>query len=405
MANVTQIYSLVNAAASDFLGSTGVCVKDTTSFVDFGRSLADLSTESDPYHGYDAWFGALVGRIAKTEVFVRLYEKANRKVLTDYHEFGAFIQKIYTSLPAAAANTTWSVSNGENPPTISPSSPYDVSQTVAISSMIFGKFGTWTVEINRPTRQIKAAFLNEASMQAFIDGIYVTIATDLNIQLEALENLAVSTAIANAIENGQATNLLQVYNEGQVTQISVSQALVSADFLAFANKIIDNLRGYMKKPSTKYNPAGYTTFTPEDKMVVECLTEFASASKFYLEANSFNANLVAMQGYVEVPYWQSPGTDGMPDFDDISSINIKNSDVKVDDISGEAVAIEASGIICVMRDEDAVKAYFGDRRSWEIVNPRDETVVHGEKADLGYGVDPHANIWVFYIADAADAGT
>ncbi len=401
MANVTQIYSLVNAAASDFIGSSGVRVKDTTSFVDFGRSLADLSTESDPYHGYDAFFGALVSRIAKTEVFVRLYEKASRKVLTDYHEFGAFIQKIYTSLPSASSNGTWSVSNGENPPTLNPSNPYDVDQTIAISSMIFGKFGTWSVKINRPTRQIKMAFLDEASMQAFIDGIYVTIATDLNIQLEALENLAVSTAIANALENGQATNLLQVYNEGAPVSITVSQALVSADFLAFANKTIDNLRGYMKKPSTKYNPAGYTTFTPEDKMVVECLTEFASASKFYLEANSFNANLVAMQGYAEVPYWQSPGTDGMPDFDDISSINVKNADVKVDDISGDPVAIEQAGIICVMRDEDAVKAYFGDRRSWELVNPEDETVIHGEKADLGYGVDPHANIWVFYIADAA----
>lgn len=401
MANVTQIYSLVNAAASDFIGSTGVRVKDTTSFVDFGRSLADLSTESDPYHGYDAFFGALVSRIAKTEVFVRLYEKANRKVLTDYHEFGAFIQKIYTSLPSASGNGTWSVSNGENPPTISPSNPYNVSQTIAVSSMIFGKFGTWSVKINRPTRQIKMAFLDEASMQAFIDGIYVTIATDLNIQLEALENLAVSTAIANAIDKGNATNLLQVYNAGAVTQISVSQALTSADFLASANKLIDNMRGYMKKPSTKYNPAGYTTFTPEDKMVVECLTEFASASKFYLEANSFNANLVAMQGYNEVPYWQSPGTSGVPDFDDVSSINVKNSDVKVDSDTGAAVAIEQKGILCVMRDEDAVKAYFGDRRSWELVNPEDETVIHGEKADLGYGVDPHANIWVFYIADAA----
>jgi len=401
MANVTQIYALVNDAASDFIGSTGVRVKDTTSFVDFGRSLADLSTADDPYHGYDAFFGALVSRIAKTEVFVRLYEKANRKVLTDYHEFGAFIQKIYTSLPSASGNGTWSVSNGENPPTITPSNPYNVSQTIAVSSMIFGKFGTWSVKVNRPTRQIKMAFLDEASMQAFIDAIYVTISTDLNIQLEALENLAVSTAIANAIDKGKATNLLQVYNTGAPVALTVSTALESADFLAFANKFIDNMRGYMKKPSTKYNPAGYTTFTGEDKMVVECLTEFASASKFYLEANSFNANLVAMQGYNEVPYWQSPGTSGMPAFADISKVDIKNSDVKVDAVTGAAVEVSQAGIICVMRDEDAVKAYFGDRRSWELVNPEDETVIHGEKADLGYGVDPHANIWVFYIADAA----
>ena len=399
MGITSQIYSIVNDAASDFLGKTAVRVKDTSSFVDLGRQLSEIHTADNPYAGLDQWFGALACRIAKTEVMTRLYEKADRGVITDKINFGCFVQRVYAALPAAGENFAWSASNGENPPTISPSNPYNVSQTIAVSSMIYGKFGTWTVEINRPTRQIKMAFLDEASMQAFIDGIYVTIATDLNIQLEALENLAVSTAIANAVEKGQATNLLQVYNTGAPVSITVSTALENADFLAFANKTIDNMRGYMKKPSTKYNPAGYTTFTPEDKMVVECLTEFASASKFYLEANSFNANLVSMQGYTEVPYWQSPGTSGMPAFADLSQIKIKNSDVKVDSDTGAAVEVAQSGIICVMRDEDAVKAYFGDRRSWEIVNPRDETVIHGEKADLGYGVDPHANIWVFYIAD------
>ena len=401
MANVTQIYSIVNAAVSDFLGSTAVRVKDTTSFVDLGRTLANLSTESDPYHGYDAFFGALVGRIAKTEVFTRLYEKANRKVLTDYHEFASFVQKIYLSVPDASANTTWSVSNGQNPPTITPSSPYDVSQTIAVSSMIYGKFGTWTVEINRPTRQIKGAFLNESSMQAFIDGIYVQIATDLNVQLEALEDLAVATAIANALENGQATNLLSVYNEGKATTLSASLTMESADFLAFANKSIAEMRGFMMKPSKCYNASAYMTFTPEDKMICECLGYFASASKFYLEANSFNANLVAMEGYTEVPWWQAPGKDA-PSFANCSKIDVKNSDVAVtSDNPPVAKEITQSGILCVLRDEDAVKAYFGDRRSWEIVNPRDETVVHGEKADLGYGVDPHANCWVFYIADAS----
>ena len=401
MANVTQIYSIVNAAVSDFLGSTAVRVKDTTSFVDLGRSLANLSTESDPYHGYDAFFGALVGRIAKTEVFTRLYEKANRGVLTDYHEFGAFVQKIYLSVPDASANTTWSVSNGQNPPTISPSNPYNVSQTIAVSSMIYGKFGTWTVEINRPTRQIKGAFLNESSMQAFIDGIYVQIATDLNVQLETLEDLAVATAIANALENGQATNLLSVYNGNSEDPLLAADALKSADFLAFANKAIDEMRGFMKKPSKCYNASAYMTFTPEDKMRCECLGYFASASKFYLEANSFNANLVAMEGYTEVPWWQAPGKDA-PSFANCSKIYVKNEDVAMTtDNPPVAKTIEQGGILCVLRDEDVVKAYFGDRRSWELVNPRDETVVHGEKADLGYGVDPHANCWVFYIADAS----
>ena len=393
MSNVSQIYSIVNASVADVLGNYAPRAKDTTSFVDLGRSLADAQS-------YDAFFGALACRIAKTVEFVRLYEKNDRRVMTDYQEFGAYVQKVYAELPDAVSNPVWAVSNGQNPPTITQSDPYGITTTVTVSTKIFGKRGTWAIEIVRPTYQIKEAFLNESAMMAFIDAIYMTIENSINLELESLENLAVATSIANCVENGCSTNLLQVYNsESTGASLTVSNCMKSLDFLAFANKTIDNMRGYMKKPSNKYNPAGYTTFTGEDKMVVECLTEFASASKFYLEANSFNANLVAMQGYNEVPYWQSPGTSGMPAFADISKIDIKNSDVKVDQTTGAAVEVAQSGIICVMHDEDAVKAYFGDRRSWEIVNPRDETVIHGEKADLGYGVDPHANIWVFYIAD------
>ena len=401
MGNVTQIYSIVNAAVADFMGSYDVRAKDTTSFVDLGRALADITTESDPYHGYDSFFGALASRIARTEVFVRLYEKQNRRVLTDYIDFGAFVERVYMDLPTAVSNPAWAVSNGQNPPTISAYSPYDVTATVAMSALIFGKRGTWSIELKRPTVQIKEAFLNESAMMAFIDAIYIQISTSINSELEALEALAVNTAIANALEKGQKTNLLQVYNNsGVAVTLTVSNCLKSMDFLAFANKTIDNLRGYMKKLSTKYNAAGYKTFTPEGKSVLECLTEFASASKFYLESTSFNANLVTMQGYTEVPYWQSPGDSGAFDFAEASKISIDNVDVKKDASTGAAVTVTQSGILAFLRDEDNVKAYFGDRNTWEVVNPRERSVIHGEHADIGYAVDPHANAWVFYIAES-----
>lgn len=401
MGNVTQIYSIVNAAVADFMGSYDVRAKDTTSFVDLGRALADITTESDPYHGYDSFFGALASRIARTEVFVRLYEKQNRRVLTDYIDFGAFVERVYMDLPTAVSNPAWAVSNGENPPTIGSYSPYGVTATVAMSALIFGKRGTWSIELKRPTVQIKEAFLNESAMMAFIDAIYIQISTSINSELEALESLAVNTAMANAIENGQKTNLLEVYNNsGVAVTLTVSNCLKSMDFLAFANKTIDNLRGYMKKLSTKYNAAGYKTFTPEGKSVLECLTEFASASKFYLESTSFNANLVTMQGYTEVPYWQSPGDSGAFDFAEASKISIDNVDVKKNSETGLPVTVTQSGILAFLRDEDNVKAYFGERNTWEVVNPRERTVIHGEHADIGYAVDPHANAWVFYIAES-----
>ena len=400
MSNVTQIYSLVNAAVADFMGAYDVRAKDTTSFVDLGRSLADLSTESDPYHGYDAFFGALVSRIAKTEVFVRLYEKAERRVITDYIEFGAFVQKIYTTMPDAVSNPVWSVSNGENPPTISASNPYGVTTTVGVSSLIYGKKGTWSIEIKYPTVQIKSAFLSESAMAAFIDSIYVQISNSLAVEMEALENLAVNTSMAACIHNSKATNLLAEYNLQVPTggvSLTVSTCLKSLDFLAFANKTIDNVRGYMKKISGKYNVSGYKTFTPTDRAVVEVLTEFASASKFYLESNTYHDELVKMEGYTEVPFWQSPGDSGIFDFAEASKISITNADVYA--VDGTAQNVSQGGIIAFLRDDENVKAYFGDRNTWEIVNPRERTVTHGEHADIGYAVDPHANAWVFYIAD------
>ena len=402
MGNVTQIYSLVNASVADFMGSYGPRVKDTASFVDLGRTLGEINTESDPYHGYDSFFGALVSRIAKTELFVRLYEKEERRVLSDLIDFGAFVQKIYVDVPDAVTNPAWAVSNGQNPPTIGTYSPFGVTSTATVSSLIYGKRGTWSLELKLPTVQIKEAFLSESAMAAFIDGIYIQVASKLAVELEELENLAVATAIANSVHNSKATNLLQVYNQNSTgVSLTVSTCLKNLDFLAFANKTIDNMRGYMKKMSTKYNTAGYKTFTPADKMICECLTDFASASKFYLQSNTYNEDLVRMEGYVEVPFWQSPGTSGVPDFADLSKIDIKNADIYADQGTGAAIEIAQGGIICFLRDEDYVKAYFGDRNTWEVVNPRERTVTHGEHADIGYAVDPHANGWVFYIADPA----
>lgn len=392
MGNVSQIYQIVNDAVSDFLGTTAVRAKDTSSFVDLGRTLAQIHSATNPYDGYDSFYGALAARIAKTEIMVRLYEGSGRGVIADYIDFGAFVQRVYTDIPDAVENPVWSLSNGQNPPTITPHSPYDVDTVVNISAMIFGKRGTWSIEILKPYKQIKEAFLSESAMMAFIDAIDLSIANSLAMEKEALENLAVATSIANCLQNGKATNLLAAYNSGAATPLTVANCLKSLDFLAFANKTIDNFRGYIKKPSRKYNTAGYVTFTPTDKAKLEVLTDFASASKFYLESNTYHDELVNMEGYSEVPYWQSPGTSGAFDFAESSKIIIQNDGVDEDPVTG-------TGIIAFLRDEEQVKAYFGEVESWSLPNPRDRSTIHGEQAETGYAVDPHLNAWVFYIAD------
>lgn len=402
MGNVTQIYGLVNDAVSDFLGSTDVRAKDTSSFVDLGRSLAEIHSEDNPYAGLDSFFGALAARISKTEVFTRLYEKTNRGVITDYQNFGAFVQRVYAELPSAVSNPAWNISNGQNPPTIQSFSPYNVNTTINITTALFGKRGTWSLEIKMPYHQIREAFLSESAMQAFIDAVYIQISSSINIEMEALEALAINTGIALCLHNSKETNLLWAYNsqlpEGE-TPLTAGVALKDRKFLAFSNKLIDNMRGYMKKPSRKYNVAGYATFTPTDKARLDVLTEFASSSKFYLESTTFHKELVEMQGYNEVPFWQGEGDGAGYDFAEASKISIANDKIKTDPDTGAPVAITQTGIVAFLRDEDMCKAYFGDLYTWEVANVRERSTNHGEQADTGYAVEPHANAWVFYVAD------
>ena len=385
MSNFSQIYSIVNAAVSDVLGAQAPRVTDTTTFVDLGKAMADANM-------YDAFYGALACRISKTVAFVRMYEKNERRVITDYQDFGAYVQKIYTELPDAVSNPVWSVSNGQNPPTISSSNPYDVTTVVNVSSMIYGLKGTWAIEIVLPTRQIKEAFLSLEAMGAFIDSLYMTIENSMTLDMEATENLAVSTAMASAIKAGNKTNLLQIYNEEHPETLTVSMAMQSVPFLAFSAEKINRMAKNMKKMSKLFNASNYATFTPEDKLVVEVNTEFAGKSQYLLQSNTYHEELVKLPGYNEVDYWQGPGTSF--DFADCSKINIKNEAID------ENNAIEQGGIVAFVRDEENVKAYYGDRETWELPNPRNRTVIHGEQAEKGYAVDPHANAWVFYIANS-----
>lgn len=385
MSNFSQIYSIINGAVSDILGDQAPRVKDTTTFADLGRVMASVNM-------YDAFYGALACRISKTVAFVRMYERNDRRVITDAQDFGAYVQKIYTVMPDAVANPVWSTSNGENPPTITQADPYGVTTTVNISSMIYGKKGTWAIEIVLPTRQIKEAFLNVEAMGAFIDSLYLTIENSMVLDMEATENLAVATAMASSIDAGNKTNLLAIYNEEHPETLTVSQCLNDAQFLAYSAEKIDQAVKHMQKMSKLFNASSYATFTPKDKMVVEVNTEFAKKSQYFLHSNTFHENLVKLPGYNEIDYWQGSGTSFA--FADTSKIYIKNDDIDKDN------AIEQSGIVAFVRDEENVKAYYSDRESWELPNPRNRTITHGEQAEKGYAVDPHANAWVFYIAES-----
>lgn len=383
---VKQISNIVNDSVKDALGKTaGLTTLDSSDIVSMGKALASHDL-------YDMFFKSLTNRIAKTVYFVRTYEGSKRSVLRDEHEFGAFIQKTYTEMPDAVDNATW---NEGGTKTFPQASPYDVKATIGVSSLIFGGKGTWTIEIVRPIEQIKSAFLDNASMMRFIDSIYIAIQNSFKLEEERLTALAVNTSMASCLSGGVSRNLLAEYNaKHSDSSLTVESALENADFLKFASKEINLTVKNMAVLSTAFNKAKYTTFTSKENLVVEMLNHFASASDMYLQADTFHNELTKLPNFENVPFWQSSGNKF--DFTTCSSIDITNKQLISD--GNETGNVKQSGIICFIHDTENVACYFGNRRTWDLPNPRSEVIVHGEKAEKGYSVDDHANAVVFYMA-------
>lgn len=395
-----QIKTLLNDVIEDLTGqSASIQGLDTSDLVSMGKAISSMNL-------LEGWYGKLINRLAKTVYFVRVYDpKRARSILRDEHEYGAFVQKVYYTAPDFVDNPEYNIpsyTGGGAIDTYTQHSPYDVSAVVAVDAKIFGGQGTFALEIVRPVDQIRSAFLSDAEMMRFIDGIYLAIENKLKLAEEALVSTAVCTAMAADINGGQVRNLLTEYNtlhedDTGFTALTAAQALTDADFLRFAAKEINQIVTYMEDMSTAYNVGNYMTFTDRENLVVEMLTDFSSSLDSYLLSDTFNQQLIQLPRYEKVNKWQFTGQSGKG-FDNVSSIKVIHDDFKVDVVNPTGTIAE-TGIVAFVHDIEHVAAYFGHRRSWEKYNERDDVYIHGETARKGYAVDLNANAMVFIVKD------
>ena len=392
---IKQKYSVVNDAIADAMGKNGsISTLNTTDLVSLGKSLANMGL-------LEGWYAAMANRIVKTVYFVRVYGQRQRSVLRDEHEYGAFVQKVYYKAPDFVANPEYGIPQAPVSPateyTYNQSSPYDVSAVVEVTASVFGGQGTLALEFVRPIDQIRTAFLSEAEMIRFIDGLYVAADNKIKMAEEELTDLAVNTAIAYDVDNNLVRNLLTEYNAllpDDATPLTADEAVRDADFLRFACMEIGQTIDFMGEMSTIYNVEGYETFTDRENLVLELLGFFEKSLEVNLQADTFHKELVSLgTGFEIVPRWQRLKNSVAQDFESISSIKIQNSAIN----SGNAITIK--GIVAFLHDVEHVACYFGHRRTWEEYNERDDVMIHGDTMRKGYAVDGHANGIVFIVAD------
>lgn len=381
---VAQIYDIINPITKEILGKTAVVNEDLSNIVDIGKEIFN-ATDIDNY------VKSLVNHIGRVIFVNRPYSGGAPSVLMDGWEYGSILEKISAELPEATENESWELTDGKS---------YDpnIFYKPKVSAKFFNKRVTFEIPMSFTERQVKESFSNASQLNGFYSMLYNAVDKSMTIKMDSLVMRTINNMIAETLHNFngsgdytgtgiRAVNLLKLYNDDKGTELSAEKSVKDPDFIRFASYIMGLYMERLSKISSLFNIGGKDRFTPRDLLHVILLSDFAKASDSFSMSSTFHNEFVALPKGEIVPYWQGSGADYS--FSSVSSINVKTA-------SGDTV--NASGILGVMFDRDALGVTNLDKRVTTNYNPKAEFFSNWYKFDAGYFNDMNENFVVFYVA-------
>ena len=382
---VKQIYSLMNDVTSEILGKTGLVQEDLQNVTDIGTQIMNATA-------FDNYVRTLVNHIGRVIFVNRPYSGNIPSVLMDSWEFGSIMEKVTAELPEAEQNESWELTDGAS---------YDpnIFYKPTVSAKFYNKRVTFEVPVSITERQVKESFSNASQLNGFISMIYNAVDKSMTVKIDSLVMRTINSMIGETIKADfgsaslssksgiKAVNLLYKYNHKFTKSLTADSALTDPDFIRYASYEMGMYQSRLTKLSTLFNIEGKDRFTPNDLLHVVMLADFRKACAVYLQSDVYHDSLVALPNAEEVPYWQGSGQSYA--FGDVSKINI---------VTPSGDAIEASGILGVMFDRDALGICCQDRRVTTNYNPKAEFTNSWFKFECGTFADKAEQFVVFFVA-------
>lgn len=380
---VTQIKDLVNSSLKELNGSSVLLKEDLSNVVDVGTEIFDTDN-------VDNFVKKLIDRVGTTVFNTRVYQGSAPSVLMSSWEFGSVLEKVDSELPDVEENESWQLENGKD---YSPNIFYQPK----VSAKFFNSKVTFDIPISFTRMQVKSAFNSASELNGFLSMLMNSVQNAMTVHIDGLIMKTINNMTATVL-NGkkglQVVNLLDGYNATATNKLTAQNALQNADFIKYANLIINTYRDRISKLSTLFNQGQKSKFTPLANQHLVILSDLASASKVYLESETLHDDNVKITNYDTVPYWQGSGT--TYSFDDVSSIDVAIKDGK------STKEIKASGILGVLFDTNAVGVTCQNQRVTTNYNPRAEFYTNFTKFDAGYYNDLNENFIVFTVKNLAE---
>lgn len=392
---VKQIYGLINTVSGEVLGNTELVHEDLTGLVDLGNEVFNQKA-------LDNYVKSLVNHIGKVVFVNRPYSGKVPSVLMNSWEFGSVLEKISADVPAAEENDSYNLTDGKE-------YKQDVFHKPTVTAKFFNSKVTFEVPVSITERQVKESFSSAEQMNGFLSMIYSAVDKSMTIKTDALIMRTINNMIAETLDADKAAfgwvastnetvnyasastvrcvNLLKLYNEKTGAQLTAATAITTPDFIRFAAYTMGLYADRLQTISKLFNVGGKERFTPKDILHTVLLSDFASAAKIYLYADTYHNENVLLPQAETVASWQATGKDY--EFANVSKIDVKSA-------SGANVSI--GGVLGVMFDRDALGVTNLDKRVTTNYNAKAEFFNNYFKFDAGYFNDTNENFVVFFVA-------
>lgn len=384
---VNQVADFVNSVTGEVVGDSGLLTENLSNVVDVGVAVLNGGDNM-----VDAFVRALANHIGRVIFVNRAYQGGAPSVLMDGWEYGSIMEKVSSAIPEAEENEDWSLTDGAS---------YDpfVFHKPEVDTKFFNKRVTFEIAQSIAREQVKQSFSGPDQLNGFISMLNSSVQKSMTVKMDGLIMRTINNFAAETLYNHyqgaalsgaggtRAVNLLYLYNQQYNQSLTAAAALTNPDFIRYASFVMGTYVSRLGKMSTLFNIGGKPRFTPRDMLHVVLHSDFDQAAAAFLQSNTFNKELVALPRSEKVPYWQGSGT--AYGFSDTSAIKVSTSD---------GHTVNASGILGIMFDRDALGVANLDRRVTTQYNAKADFWNNFHKATAGYFNDFNENFVVFFVA-------
>jgi len=386
---VKQIYEIMNSVTQELLGDSVVVQEDLSNIVELGQQFESVV-------GLDNYVRKIPDHVGRVIFVNRKYDGRAPRVLMDGWEYGSILEKIAARIPEAVENEDWTLQDGAS---------YDpnVFHSPDVLGAFWNKRTTFEIDMSITEDQVKSSFSSVTQLNGFLSMILNAIETSLTIKLDALIMRTINNMIGETFyaefpagtytgTSAKAVNLLYMYNHAMfgdtsASYITADAALHTPEFIRFASYVMANYVDRLKVASNLFNIGGETRFTGASDLHVVMLSEFKNAAAAYLQSDTFHNEYTALPDAESVVYWQGSGTDY--GFDSTSEVDI---------VTASGHAVDATGVLAVMFDRDALGVTNQERKVNTHYNEKASFWNYFYKQFAGYFNDTNENFVVFYVA-------